>query len=422
MKTTITPTFVSKLSEPLLASLAKEDVPESIKYMIEIGAREGASDIHLEPHRNDARVRIRVDGALHTIATYPLTLHTPLVSRIKILSNLKIDEQRKPQDGRIDIHIDDSLSLDIRVSSLPIINGEKIVMRLVNKSMHIPSLDDLGLEGYSYDRVKYALGRPNGVILNTGPTGSGKSTTLYSCLSILNKEGINILTLEDPVENQLEGLNQSQVRPEIGYTFASGLRNALRQDPDIMMVGEIRDKETLETSIEASLTGHLVLSTLHTNSALSTITRLLNMEVPRYLIASTVQIIIAQRLVRKLCTHCMKTVKPEGTLKQEIIEILRHVPKVEFQERIPNFDINTFTVPTAGDGCPECNHIGYKGRMGIYEVVEFTDDIKDKLLRGEPATTLHSAARAQGTVFLREDGVLRVLQGLTSLEEVLSKT
>lgn len=415
-------TFTSTLSKTLSEALENNNAPESIRLMIALGAKEEASDIHLEPMKSHGRVRIRIDGALHTIAIYKLDLHSSLVSRIKILANLKIDEQRKPQDGRIDIDVNNSLSLDIRVSTLPIINGEKVVMRLVNKSMHIPDLKTLGLEGYSYNRVMHALKKPNGIILNTGPTGSGKSTTLYSCLTILNQEGINILTLEDPVENQLPGLNQSQVKPEIGYTFAYGLRNALRQDPDIMMVGEIRDKETLETSIEAALTGHLVLSTLHTNSAIGTVTRLLNMEVPRYLIASTVQVIIAQRLVRLLCTQCKQDITPNPSLKNDIIETMKHVPASEIQHRLPNFDINNFTIPVVGKGCEHCNHIGYKGRIGIYEVIEFHDDFRNQLLEGDNTMVLRAQARKQGTVFLREDGMIRVLQGKTSIEEVLSKS
>ncbi len=414
--------FTSTHIGQLEKAIQSEDIPAVIQHIIEIAAKERASDIHIEPQETQVRLRIRVDGKLHTVKYFPIPLQASVVSRIKILANLKIDEQRKPQDGRIDINLPGDLSLDIRVSTLPVLFGEKVVMRLVNKSFKIPSLEEVGLEGSNLRRIEYALKRPNGIILNTGPTGSGKSTTLYACLSKLNKEDINILTLEDPVENQLTGLNQSQVKPEIGYSFATGLRNALRQDPDIMMVGEIRDKETLETAIESSLTGHLVLSTLHTNSAIETVTRLLNMQVPRYLITSTVQIIIAQRLVRLLCPHCMKWIAPNNTLKNDIVEILKTLPKEVIAERLPGIHPAKMQIPVVGDGCDECNHVGYKGRMGIFEVVEFTDAFKEALLKEESVATLKELAARSGTVFLRQDGVIRVLQGKTSLEEVLSKT
>lgn len=413
--------FTSTHIGDLEKAIGSEDIPSIIQHIIEIAAKERASDIHIEPQETSVRLRIRVDGKLHTVTYYPLVLQASVVSRIKILANLKIDEQRKPQDGRIDLNLPDNLSMDIRVSTLPILFGEKVVMRLINKSFDIPTLEEVGLESTNLRKLEYALKKPNGIILNTGPTGSGKSTTLYSCLTILNSEDINILTLEDPVENQLLGLNQSQVKPEIGYSFASGLRNALRQDPDIMMVGEIRDKETLETAIESSLTGHLVLSTLHTNSAIETVTRLLNMQVPRYLITSTVQIIIAQRLVRLLCQKCMRWISPNDTLRNDVIEILKNLPKEVISERLPNINPVEMQIPVVGDGCNECNHVGYKGRMGIFEVVEFTESFKEALLNEEPVVKLKELAAKAGTVFLRQDGVIRVLQGKTSLEEVLSK-
>lgn len=414
--------FSSKYISNLQESITKGQAPEVLTDLIEIAVSERASDIHIEPLDQKVRVRIRVDGKLHTLIEYGDTLHKALVSRIKIMANMKIDEHRKPQDGRIHTSLESNKLVDIRVSIFPTIHGEKIVMRIIDHSFKIPDLNQLGLEGRSLSIIKEALEKPNGIILNTGPTGSGKSTTLYACLSLLNKDNVNILTLEDPVENQMQGLNQSQVHPEIGYTFASGLRNALRQDPDIMMVGEIRDKETLETSIEAALTGHLVLSTLHTNSAVETITRLLNMQVPRYLITSTVQIIIAQRLVRVLCPHCHIWSEAKEAEKKEILNILRTLNAEEVKTRLPNFQVQSFKIPHIGEGCIECSGVGYKGRLAIYEILKFSEKITEAILKEEPIPHIISLAAAEGTTFLRQDGIIRVLQGLTSLEEIYSNT
>lgn len=414
--------FVSQHLPGLQQAILSGDAPGLVEKIIAIAAEERASDIHIEPLAQIVRIRVRVDGRLHKLVEYAPPLHTAVVSRIKITANLKIDENRKPQDGRISIDLNNGKPLDIRVSTFPTIHGEKIVMRLVDKSKQIPSLTELGLEGTHLRMIESAIRRPNGVILNTGPTGSGKSTTLYACLSILNKENVNILTLEDPVENQLPGLNQSQVKPDIGYTFASGLRTALRQDPDIMMVGEIRDKETLETSVEAALTGHLVLSTLHTNSAIETITRLLNMQVARYLITSTVQIIIAQRLARILCANCMRWEDPAPAVRKELLEQLTGISMNHLMERVPNFDAQTFQIAVKGAGCQACNNLGYKGRLGIFEIVEFSEAFKEALLKEAPSAYLRDLAAKEGTVFLRQDGILRVLQGKTTLEEVYTVT
>lgn len=414
--------FVSQHLGAIQQAILTGDAPGLVDKIITMAAEERASDVHIEPLAHMVRIRLRVDGMLHQLVEYAPPLHAAIVSRIKITANLKIDENRKPQDGRISMELSSGKPLDIRISTFPTTNGEKIVMRLVDKSQRIPSLRELGLEGSLLSTLETALRRPNGIILNTGPTGSGKSTTLYACLSILNSEDVNILTLEDPVENQLPGLNQSQVKPDIGYTFATGLRTALRQDPDIMMVGEIRDKETLETSIEAALTGHLVLSTLHTNSAIETITRLLNMQVARYLITSTVQIIIAQRLARVLCTQCMRWESPAPAVRKEILTQLTGVSIKQITERVPTFHPETFQIATKGAGCDACNHLGYKGRLGIYEIVEFTETFKDALLKEAPSSYLRDLAAKEGTVFLRQDGILRVLQGKTSLEEIYTVT
>lgn len=419
-------TQTQQFSTPYLAALQQAilggDAPGIVDRMIGIATDERASDIHIEPLAHDIRIRVRVDGRLHKLAEYGTPMHAAVVSRVKITANLKIDENRKPQDGRISLELKNGKALDIRISTFPTIYGEKIVMRLVDKSQKIPTLTELGLEGNHLRVIENAIQRPNGIILNTGPTGSGKSTTLYACLSILNKENVNILTLEDPVENQLPGLNQSQVKPDIGYTFASGLRTALRQDPDIMMVGEIRDKETLETSVEAALTGHLVLSTLHTNSAIETITRLLNMQVARYLITSTVQIIIAQRLARILCPECMRWEEPAPAVRKEILEQLAGISMQHLLERVPSFDPQSFRIAAKGDGCQACNTLGYKGRLGIFEIVQFSEAFKDALLKEAPSSYLRDLAAKEGTLFLRQDGIIRVLEGKTSLEEVYTVT
>lgn len=414
--------FTSKFLKDLQESIITGQAPEVLSDMMEIAVAERASDIHIEPLDQKVRVRLRIDGKLHTLIEYGDALHKALVSRVKVMANLKIDEHRKPQDGRIHTTISQAKMIDIRVSIFPTINGEKVVMRIIDHSFKIPNLTELGLEGRSLGIMKEALEKPNGIILNTGPTGSGKSTTLYACLNTLNNDTVNILTLEDPVENQMSGLNQSQVHPDIGYTFASGLRNALRQDPDIMMVGEIRDKETLETSIEAALTGHLVLSTLHTNSAIETITRLLNMQVPRYLITSTVQIIIAQRLVRMVCQNCKEWVTPTESLKADILNSLKTLSAEEVKTRLPHLVIKDLKIPQPGKGCSECSNVGYKGRLAIYEILKFTDTVQQAILQEESTSQIGLIAAREGTTFLRQDGVIRVLQGLTSLEEVYANT
>ena len=275
-------------------------VMNAVSYAIDLRS----SDIHIEPLKNTVQIRYRVDGSLRRIVEYPPNIHPAVVSRIKIMSNLKIDEQRVPQDGRAQVTTQEGRELDLRVSSLPTINGEKIVMRIQDQSKEIPTFEKLGIAGNALKYLGHALELPNGIILTSGPTGSGKTTTLYAAMTILNKPDVNILTIEDPVEIQMDGLNQSQVHPDIDYTFAFGLRTALRQDPDIIMVGEIRDKETVDVAIEASLTGHLVLSTIHTNSAVETLTRIINMGVPTFLMTATINAIIAQRLVRRLCAKC----------------------------------------------------------------------------------------------------------------------
>ena len=381
----------------------------------------GSSDIHIEPLSAVVRVRFRVDGVLREMIEYQNFLHPQIVSRYKILSNLKTDEARRPQDGRISTTIDDK-PLDLRVSTFPTVHGEKIVMRIVDKSKEIPDVSKLGVEGKNGRLLEKAITQPNGVVLTSGPTGSGKSTTLYACLSRLNKPDVNIMTLEDPVENTIDGINQSQVFPDIGYNFASGLRTALRQDPDVIMVGEIRDKETINIAIEASLTGHLVFSTIHTNSAAETITRILNMGIPAYLLPASINAIIAQRLLRRLCPHCKKKVMPEELPIEMQLQIKRALGKTDKQELIDRVGVEKLSAPSFYDpvGCDACLNTGYAGRVGIYEILEITPAVKQMINSGKNAFEINDAAVDEGMISLEQDGIIKALNGLTSLEEVYS--
>ncbi len=362
---------------------------------------EKASDIHIDPHETKVMVRLRVDGMLHVERQLPKHMQSMLIARIKILANLDITEHRIPQDGRIKTNIE-FRPVDLRVSTLPTVYGEKIVMRILDLSSSLNDLNRLGFNKVNLQRVEKMLERPNGIVLITGPTGSGKSSTLYAGLNKLNKEEVNIITIEDPVEYQLEGVNQIQVNPNVGLTFATGLRSILRQDPNIIMVGEIRDKETAEVAIRASLTGHLVLSTLHTNDSISSITRLIDMGVDSFLVASSVSGIVAQRLVRKVCRDCGRE---EEATKREIDIFGKRGLKIEKIKR--------------GRGCASCNMTGYKGRIAIHEVLTVTEEMKRYILNEEPLSKLKEAAQKQKTIFLLDDGLLKVRQGVTTTEEIL---
>ncbi len=401
---------LKQLQESILAA----NVPQIVMSAISLALDMGSSDIHIEPLKTHVRIRYRVDGVLKHIVEYPTNLHPAVVSRIKIMSNLKIDEQRIPQDGRADVTTKDGREMDLRVSTLPTVNMEKIVMRIQDKSRKIPDLPDLGIEGISLKNIEEALASPNGILINTGPTGSGKTTTLYSCLNRLNKVGVNILTIEDPVEIQVDGLNQSQVHHDIDYTFAKGMRAALRQDPDIIMVGEIRDKETGDTAIEASLTGHLVFSTLHTNSAVESITRMLNMGIQPYLITSTVELIIAQRLVRRVCEHCRKT---ENTSPDMLEMVKNAMSDMKVEGEIDPKLLQGMKFYEAV-GCDKCNDVGYKGRTGLYEVFRMNNALRKLISDGCTMVELQKAAMENGMVTLEQSGIIKALQGMTTLEEV----
>lgn len=360
-----------------------------------------ASDVHLDPHETKVIVRYRVDGVLRTERTLPKSMQSVLTARVKIMANMDITEYRIPQDGRIKINLDFH-PVDLRVSTLPTVFGEKIVMRILDLGSSLNDLNRLGFNKLNMQRFKSLIEQPAGIVLITGPTGSGKSSTLYAALNDLNSEEVNIITIEDPVEYQLEGVNQIQVNSNVGMTFATGLRSILRQDPNIVMVGEIRDKETVEIAIRASLTGHLVLSTIHTNDSLSTVTRLMDMGVEPFLIASSVSGIVAQRLVRRVCRDCGEEHQPT---KREIEIFAKRGMKIEVVKR--------------GKGCSSCNMTGYKGRIAIHEILVLNDEMKRVIMNGESFTKLRELAIKHKTVFLIDDGLLKVKQGFTSTEEVL---
>jgi type IV pilus assembly protein PilB len=373
--------------------------------------KRGASDIHIEPYEKEFRVRFRIDGVLYNVMALPMKLRDPLTSRIKIMAKLDIAEKRLPQDGRIKIKMkveDRSRDLDFRVSSLPTLWGEKIVLRLLDKSKLMLDMTKLGFEPHSLERFKNAIAKPYGIVLVTGPTGSGKTNTLYSALASLNKPDTNIMTAEDPVEFNLPGINQVQIKEQIGLNFAASLRSFLRQDPNIILVGEIRDYETAEIAVKASLTGHLVLSTLHTNDAPSTVSRLVNMGIEPFLVGTAVNLIQAQRLVRRICANC----------KEEV----RDVPaKTLLDVGFTADDVGTFKV-FKGRGCGVCNGTGYKGRVGLYEVMETSESVRDLILVGATAVELRRKALEEGMLTLRMSGLEKIRQGVTSLEEVLRET
>ncbi len=381
-----------------------------------------ASDIHIEPTRDNLRVRFRLLGELYSSLLLPMRIHSAIISRIKILANLKIDEARIPQDGRFSASIDER-GIDFRVSTFPTALGEKVAIRVLDPAAGLKSFEDLGLEGASLSWMKEAIQRAYGLILVTGPTGSGKTTTLYAILKVLNKEGVNIVSLEDPVEYLIEGINQSQVKPEIGYDFPQGLRQILRQDPDIIMVGEVRDAETASLVIHASLTGHIVLSTLHTNNAIGAIPRLLDMGVDRYLISPSLSLAISQRLVRRLCDRCKEKVEPA---KEVALLMAREIgsSSLSVQKRA-SISLGPkgkeFSIFQA-KGCKECGGSGFSGRIGIFEVLKMTPELQEVILRDPAETNILKEAKRQGMVTMRQDGILKVLDGITTIEEVLRET
>jgi len=404
-----------------------EDLPvvRVVDTILEYAIFEGASDIHIEPEEQELNVRYRVDGVLKNVMSLPKSIQPGVIARIKVLSNLKLDEHRMPQDGRFKIQTTE-YKVAFRVSILPIFDGEKAVLRLLDEGAQILTLPQLGMQPKPLEILKKNIAKPHGMILVTGPTGSGKTTTLYTILGVLNKPGVNISTIEDPIEYKMTHVNQSQVNPKIGYTFAMGLRALLRQDPNIIMVGEIRDNETAEIAVNAAMTGHLLLSTLHTNDAVTAIPRLFDMSIPPFLVASTTNMVMAQRLVRKICPHCIVSYP----LEKEVLEQLR----VQFDlEKILDTLIKTGSVSKdtktfdkilfyRGKGCKQCSDEGYKGRIGIYEVLDSTKEVNEAILRKASREELIKISRDQGMMTMLEDGFLKAKAGITSIEEVLRVT
>jgi type IV pilus assembly protein PilB len=372
-----------------------------------------ASDVHIEPQEGDTRIRYRVDGILQERLVLPKRLHDAVVSRIKILGNMKIDEKRIPQDGRFNFKMGDS-EVDLRVSTLPTVHGEKIVMRLLKKSGGIPTMNDLGLRGLALKNLELNIAKPHGIILVTGPTGSGKTTTLYSVLAKLNNAKVNIMTLEDPVEYQISGVNQVQINPGAGLTFATGLRSFLRQDPNIILVGEIRDRETTELAVQAALTGHLVFSTLHTNNAAGAIPRLLDLGAEPFLVTSALSAVVGQRIARRICPQCKEEYTPDEAVVKDIREVLGSL--------IPSDKVIKLYrgKGTLNDQqCQSCGGSTYFGRLGIFEVFTVTDVIGRLILKRSPMNDIESQAITEGMISMKQDGYLKALEGITSLEEVL---
>lgn len=427
--------------------VSEEDISENspvartVNLILEYAIRSSASDIHIEPREEFLQVRYRIDGVLQEANKLPRNVQAALVSRIKILSNLKIDERRVPQDGRFKVTVAGK-KYALRVSTLPISEGEKVVMRILDESNKALTLEELGYWGWSLEKINNALAQPYGMMLVTGPTGSGKSTSLYSALTLLNKPDVNISTVEDPVEYKIQGANQTQVNPVAGMTFVSGLRALLRQDPNIIMVGEIRDAETANLGIQASLTGHLVFSTLHTNNAATCLPRLLDMGVEPFLIASTVRAVVGQRLVRRLCKVCKEAYEPEKS-DVETIQKVFEISGADSMRRIHDLEQGAMSqkigqdigetlssTPTTinrlyrpkPDGCDECSHTGYKGRIGIYEVLDNSENIQKLIVANATSNEIQDQAVKEGMMTMQTDGLIKALRGQTSIAEILRVT
>ncbi len=403
-----------------LSSLSKEVIREApitkiVETILSFAIKARASDIHIEPQENRTRIRYRIDGILQEKLILPSSVHDAVVSRIKILSDLKIDERRVPQDGRFTFTADDQ-TVDLRVSTLPTIHGEKVVLRLLEKNAKVPSLPELGLRGFGLRHLEEAIRVPHGIVLITGPTGSGKTTTLYSILHKINTPQVNIVTLEDPVEYEIPGINQVQIHPQAGLTFASGLRSFLRQDPNIIMVGEIRDNETVELAVQASLTGHLVFSTLHTSSAAGAIPRLLDMGAEPFLLSSSLTLSMAQRIVRLLNSEYKEEYKPDPVVIEDIRQVLG--PLFDAWCKQNNKDPNNITLFRTKKDRPQTEP-EYEGRIGIFEVMRITEEIGMMILERKPATDLEKVALRDGMLLMKQDGYLKALEGLTTIEEVL---
>lgn len=402
---------------PLEKLSAEAPVTRIVAVIVRHAVESRASDIHVEPFEDRVRVRFRIDGILITSLTLPKNLHSAIVTRIKILSDLKIDETRLAQDGRFATKLGER-KIDFRVSTFPTKNGEKVVMRILDPLAGNITLADLGLEGRSIDILQRGMEKPFGSILITGPTGSGKSTTLAAMLRVMNTEDINIVTLEDPIEYFVDGVNQSQVHEEIGYTFANGLRHILRQDPDVIMVGEIRDRETAGLATQAALTGHIVLSTLHTNDSMGVVPRLIDMNVEKYLIPPTLNVAAAQRLLRRLCPDCKIKTKANSGEESIITKAIQDMPQ-KYQEKLLSDKGYAIYKPNIENPCKTCAGKAYKGRIGIFEMMEMTDELEKIILGTLSEAAMREEAKRQGMITMFQDGIIKVLKGVVSLEELL---
>ncbi|MBL7158902.1 Flp pilus assembly complex ATPase component TadA [Candidatus Microgenomates bacterium] len=395
-------------AEKISEIIKEPPIAKIVSYLLEYAVKSRASDVHIEPQEQKTRVRYRIDGILREKLALPRNVHSAVASRIKILSDMKIDERRIPQDGRFNFKLG-SDEVDLRISTLPTIFGEKIVMRLLKKTGGIPTLLELGLRGLALKNLDEAITRPYGIVLVTGPTGSGKTTTLYSVLSKLNSAKVNIITLEDPVEYQMMGVNQVQINAKAGLTFATGLRSFLRQDPDIILVGEIRDVETTQLAINAALTGHSVFSTLHTNDSAGALPRLLDMGAEPFLVASCLHCVVGQRICRRICPSCKESFQPTEETILDIKEVLGSLfPKDKKEIKLYK-----------GKGCEECNKTGYSGRTGIFEVLPISEKIEKLILEKSSSSSIQKTAVAEGMIVMKQDGYLKVIEGLTTIEEVL---
>lgn len=422
---TVGATGVDGLDDELKRMAEEIPIIRVVDTLLEYAVIEKASDIHIEPQENAVTVRYRIDGVLHDVMTLPKVIQAALVARIKVLAALKIDEHRLPQDGRFKIE-KDGYKFSLRVSTIPVFDGEKVVIRLLDESSKAMTLEALGFLPSQLETVNRSIHKPHGMLLITGPTGSGKSTSLYAILTILNTKQINISTIEDPVEYRIVGANQMQVNPKIGLTFAMGLRALLRQDPNVIMIGEIRDQETAEEAMHAAMTGHIVLSTLHTNSSSGALPRLIDIGVQPYLIASTVNAVMGQRLVRIICPDCKTKYQPE----KAVVEVLRkqfnfdRLMKILAQENIIDSKITKFEDLEFyhGQGCDKCSNTGYKGRIGVHEILEVTPEIAEMIVKHSTTQEIQEVAEKTGMVVMWEDGFIKAVQGVTTIDEILRVT
>lgn len=407
-----------KTVDELKAIVKENNIPKTVAAIVSYAISQNASDVHAEPFEDELLIRYRIDGQLRNIIKLPPDMHAPLISRIKILSKLKLDETRIPQDGRFNV-VFSTREVDLRVSTMPAVHGEKGVLRILDKTKGVISLENLGFLGMGFDILIDSINRPYGIIIATGPTGSGKSTTLYAILARVATSTVNVITLEDPVEYEMKGINQSQINPKIGYTFADGLRSILRQDPNIIMVGEVRDGETANMATQAALTGHLVLTTLHTNNASGALPRLINMGIEPFLITSSINAIIGQRLVRKICDDCKAEITlPEGVIK-EVEDELANIPAINTKDQARIKRPFKFY---QGKGCDKCHNTGYKGRIGLYEILPMSERIEELTISRATANQMLDQAVKEGMITMKQDGILKVLSGITTLDEILKET